>query len=160
MGVVSEPPPAAPAVEAGRSGPLLAELSRRLVQVLRREVGRGPTRAKSYWAGDDLLVTLFGDVFLRSEKTLLTHGQEDIAMAYRGAIQHALRQQLRAEVERVVGRTVVAAMGCAHHEPDLMAELFVFEPQGREDRPGGTPPNEGDAGRRPASPFSLSEDGD
>jgi uncharacterized protein YbcI len=134
------------------AGPVLAELSRRLVQVLRREVGRGPTQAKSYWAGDDLLVTMFGDVFLRSEKTLLTHGQEDVAMAYRGAIQHALRQELRAEVERVVGRPVIAAMGCAHHEPDLMAELFVFEPQGRDDRPGGTPPNEGDAGRRPASP--------
>jgi uncharacterized protein YbcI len=145
--------------EAAQTGPLLAELSRRLVQVLRREVGRGPTQAKSYWAGDDLLVTLFGDVFLRSEKTLLTHGHEDVAMAYRGAIQHALRQELRAEVERVIGRKVVAAMGCAHHEPDLMAELFVFEPHGRFDRPGGIPPNEGDAGRRPASPAPSSEDG-
>jgi uncharacterized protein YbcI len=160
MAAVSKSPAAPSAAENGaHSGPVLAELSRRLVQVLRREVGRGPTQAKTYWAGDDLLVTLFGDVFLRSEKTLLTHGQEDVAMAYRGAIQHALRQELRAEVERVVGRKVVAAMGCAHHEPDLMAELFVFEPQGRFDRPGGTPPNEEDAGRRPASSAPSSQDG-
>jgi uncharacterized protein YbcI len=150
--VLSTPDLSVLAPEDVLAGPQLAELSRRLVQVLRREVGRGPTQAKSFWAGDDLLVTLFGDVFLRAEKTLLTHGQEDVAMAYRGAIQHALRQELRAEVERVVGRNVVAAMGCAHHDPDLMAELFVFEPQGRDARPGGTPPNKGDAGRRPASP--------
>ena len=157
MAAVSNPHTAA-APDISPSGPLLAELSRHLVQVLRREVGRGPTQAKTYWAGDDLLVTVFGDVFLRSEKTLLTHGQEDVAMAYRGAIQHALRQELRGEVERVVGRRVIAAMGCAHHDPDLMAELFFFEPQGRDDRPGGTPPNEGDAGRRPASPAPLSDD--
>jgi uncharacterized protein YbcI len=156
MGVSKADAPIVAPQDISPTGPQLAELSRRLVQVLRREVGRGPTQAKSYWAGDDLLVTLFGDVFLRSEKTLLTHGQEDVAMAHRGAIQHALRQELRAEVERVVGRTVVAAMGCAHHEPDLMAELFVLEPQGRLDRPGGTPPNEGDAGRGPASPVPLS----
>jgi uncharacterized protein YbcI len=151
--VLSKPDLSALPPEDVLAGPQLAELSRRLVQVLRREVGRGPTQAKSFWAGDDLLVALFGDVFLRAEKTLLTHGQEDVAMAYRGAIQHALRRELRAEVERVVGRKVVAAMGCAHHEPDLMAELFVFEPQGRDPRPGGTPPNKGDAGRRPASPY-------
>jgi len=58
--------PALPREDVTLAGPQLAELSRRLVQVLRREVGRGPTQAKSFWAGDDLLVTLFGDVFLRA----------------------------------------------------------------------------------------------
>ena len=96
--VLSKPDLSALPPEDVLAGPQLAELSRRLVQVLRREVGRGPTQAKSFWAGDDLLIALFGDVFLRAEKTLLTHGQEDVAMAYRGAIQHALRQELRAEV--------------------------------------------------------------
>lgn len=75
-----------------------------------------------------MLVTVFGDGFLLSEKTLLSHGLEGVAMAYRGAIQHTLREAMREEVERTTGRRVVAAMGCAHHDPDLMAELFVFEP--------------------------------
>jgi uncharacterized protein YbcI len=121
------------------AGPLLAELSRRLVQVLRREVGRGPTQAQSHWAGADVLVVLFGDVFLRSEKTLLSHGEEEVAMAYRGAIQHAVREAMRAEVELVVGRKVIAAMGCAHHEPDLMAEVFVFARDAFEEAPLGRP---------------------
>jgi Na+-translocating membrane potential-generating system (MpsC) len=117
---------AAPASANG--GPLLAELSRRLVQLMRRDAGRGPTQAKSHWAGPDLLVTIFGDGFLLSEKTLLANGLEGVAMAYRGAIQHTLRQSMCDEVERATGRRVIAAMGCAHHDPDLMAELFVFEP--------------------------------
>jgi hypothetical protein len=117
---------AAPAPANG--GPLLAELSRQLVQLMRRDAGRGPTRAKTQWAGPDMLVTVFGDGFLLSEKTLLSHGLEGVAMAYRGAIQHTLREAMREEVERTTGRRVVAAMGCAHHDPDLMAELFVFEP--------------------------------
>jgi Na+-translocating membrane potential-generating system (MpsC) len=117
---------AAPAPANG--GPLLAELSRQLVQLMRRDAGRGPTRAQSHWAGPDVLVTIFGDGFLLSEKTLLTHGLEGVAMSYRGAIQHTLREAMREEVERITGRRVTAAMGCAHHDPDLMAELFVFEP--------------------------------
>jgi uncharacterized protein YbcI len=135
----------------------LAELSRRLVQLMRRDAGRGPTRAKSYWAGSDVLVTIFGDGFLLSEKTLLDHGLEGVAMAYRGAIQQTLRDAMRSEVERTTGRRVTAAMGCAHHNPDLMVEIFVFEPS--KDRSGGDRFADGDAGVRPASPDASAADG-
>jgi uncharacterized protein YbcI len=117
---------AAPADPSG--GPQLAELSRRLVQLMRRDAGRGPTRARCHWAGPDVLLTIFGDGFLLSEKTLLSHGLEGVALAYRGAIQQTLRNAMRDEVERATGRRVLAAMGCAHHDPDLMVEVFVFEP--------------------------------
>jgi Na+-translocating membrane potential-generating system (MpsC) len=146
---------AAPADAFG--GPLLAELSRRLVQLMRRDAGRGPTQAKSYWAGPDVLVTMFGDGFLLSEKTLLSHGLDGVAMSYRGAIQQTLREAMRAEVEGVTGRRVVAAMGCAHHDPDLVAELFVFEPL--NERSGGDRSAEGDADMAPASPNAAGSDG-
>jgi Na+-translocating membrane potential-generating system (MpsC) len=135
----------------------LAELSRRLVQLMRRDAGRGPTRAKSHWAGPDVLLTIFGDGFLMSEKTLLDHGLEGIALAYRGAIQHTLRDAMRAEVERTVGRRVIAAMGCAHHDPDLMVELFFFEAV--QARSGGDRFADGDAGVEPASPDASAADG-
>jgi hypothetical protein len=149
------PMEAAPASVNG--GPRLAELSRRLVQLMRRDAGRGPTRAKSYWAGPDVLLTIFGDGFLLSEKTLLEHGLEGVALAYRGAIQQTLREDMRAEVERTTGRRVVAAMGCAHHDPDLMIELFLFEPF--QDRSGGDRFADGDAGSRPAFPDASSAAG-
>jgi hypothetical protein len=142
---------AAPASANG--GPQLAELSRRLVQLMRRDAGRGPTRAKSYWAGPDVLLTIFGDGFLLSEKTLLDHGLEGVAMAYRGAIQQTLREAMREEVERTTGRRVIAAMGCAHHDPDMMVELFFFDPS--QVRSGGDRVANGDAGVGPASPDAL-----
>jgi Na+-translocating membrane potential-generating system (MpsC) len=149
------PMEAAPATANG--GPQLAELSRRLVQLMRRDAGRGPTRAKTYWAGSDILLTIFGDGFLLSEKTLLEHGLEGVALAYRGAIQQTLRDDMRAEVERTTGRRVIAAMGCAHHDPDLMVELFIFEPF--QARSGGDRFADGDAGVRPASPDASGADG-
>jgi hypothetical protein len=138
-------------------GPQLSELSRRLVQLMRRDAGRGPTLAKCHWAGPDVLLTIFGDGFLLSEKTLLSHGLEGVALAYRGAIQHTLRDAMCAEVERATGRRVVAAMGCAHHDPDLMAEMFVFEPptDRREDERFA----KADSGMAPGSAGAASADG-
>ena len=124
---------------------------------MRRDAGRGPTRAKTHWAGPDVLLTIFGDGFLLSEKTLLDHGLERVALAYRGTIQQTLRDAMRDEVERTTARRVVAAMGCAHHDPDLMVELFIFEPL--QDRSGGDRFADGDAGVGPASPDASAADG-
>jgi Na+-translocating membrane potential-generating system (MpsC) len=144
-------------LDTTREGERLAELSSRLVRLMRRDAGRGPTQAKSHWAGPDLLVTIFGDGFLLSEKTLLMNGLDAVALAYRGAIQHALRRDMRNEVERTTGRRVIAAMGCAHHDPDVMAELFLFEPLNH--RSGGDRFAKGDAGAVPASPDASGSDG-
>jgi hypothetical protein len=104
-----------------------------------------------------MLVTLFGDGFLLSEKTLFSHGLEGVALAYRGAIQQTLRDAMREEVERATGRRVIAAMGCAHHDPDLMAELFVFGPP--TDRSEGEPFARADSGSAPGSASAGSADG-
>jgi hypothetical protein len=103
-------------------------LSRGLVHLLRERGGRGPTRAKAYWAGDDTLVVLFGDCFTQAEKTLWASGASDVADRYRQTVQHVLEADMRTTVEQSVDRKVIATMGCAHHEPDLMAQIFVFEP--------------------------------
>ena len=68
----------------------LASLSRGLVQLFRHRAGRGPTQAKSFWAGDDM----------------------------------------RSIVETTVGREVVAVLASAHHNPDVMAAVFLLEPLG------------------------------
>jgi hypothetical protein len=124
---------------------------------MRRDAGRGPTVAKCHWAGPDVLLTIFGDGFLLSEKTLLSRGLEGVALAYRGAIQQTLRNAMRDEVERATGRRVIAAMGCAHHDPDLMAELFVFEPP--TDRLGDERFAKADSGVTPESASATIADG-
>jgi Na+-translocating membrane potential-generating system (MpsC) len=90
--------------------------------------GRGATRAKAYWAGDDTLLVLFTDCFTRAEQTLWAAGAGDAAELYRSTVQDVLDTDMRAEAERCVGRPVIAAMACTHHDPDLIAQIFVFEP--------------------------------
>ena len=108
----------------------LGTLSRRLVQLMRFRAGRGPTEARCFWAGADALLVLFVGGFTKAERTLLDHGRTHMALAYRHAVQGALEQEMSAEVEQVTGRTVSAAMGCAHQEPDVVAQIFLLEPLG------------------------------
>ena len=108
----------------------LATLSRGLVQLFRHRAGRGPTQAKSFWAGDDALLVLFGGGYTKAEKTLWNQGRSDTAVAYRHAVLEALEDDMRAVVESSVGRAVTAVLATAHHDPDVMAAVFLLEPLG------------------------------
>jgi hypothetical protein len=108
----------------------LAALSRGLVQLFRHRAGRGPTQARSFWAGEDALLVLFGGGYTKAEKTLWEQGRPDTAVAYRHAVFEALQDEMREVVESSIGRTVVAVLATAHHDPDVMAAIFLLEPLG------------------------------
>lgn len=108
----------------------LAALSRGLVQLFRHRAGRGPTQAKSYWAGEDALLVLFGGGYTKAEKTLWAQGRLDTAVAYRHAVLEALEDDMREVVEGSLGRAVTAVLASAHHDPDVMAAVFLLEPLG------------------------------
>ena len=108
----------------------LAALSRGLVQLFRHRAGRGPTQAKSFWAGDDALLVLFGGGYTKAEKTLWDQGRPDTAVAYRHAVLDALQGDMREVVEEALGRAVIAVLASAHHDPDVMAAVFLLEPLG------------------------------
>jgi uncharacterized protein YbcI len=118
------------AASPAAQGQSLAALSRGLVQLLRHRAGRGPTQAKSYWAGDDAVLVLFGGGYTKAEKTLWSQGRSDTAASYRHAVLDALEADMRGVVEETLGRPVLAVLAAAHHEPDVMAAVFLLEPLG------------------------------
>lgn len=141
-------------------GHSLAALSRGLVQLFRHRAGRGPTQAKSYWAGDDALLVLFGGGYTKAEKTLWAQGHSDTAASYRHAVLDALADDMRAVVEESVGRQVTAVLAAAHHDPDVMAAIFLLESLGgsgsaeagrwgADGEPASHPPQAPDAPVRP-----------
>jgi hypothetical protein len=134
----------------------LAQLSRGFVQLFRHRAGRGPTQAKSFWAGEDALLVLFGGGYTRAEKTLWSQGRPETAVAYRRAVLDALENDMRAVVEEALGRTVLAVLASAHHDPDVMAAVYLLEPLGGS---GSGEPGRWDAGDEPAShpPLKSSE---
>ena len=124
-----ESPIASPPAVQTHTQPL-ATLSRGLVQLFRHRAGRGPTQAKSFWAGDDALLVLFGGGYTKAEKTLWDQGRPETAVAYRRAVLEALEPGMRDVVEESTGRPVVAVLATAHHDPDVMAAVFLLEPLG------------------------------
>ena len=111
---------------------VLAAVSKMMVRLQKEFAGKGPTKARTYWAGSDMLVVLLGGGYTAAEKTMYEGGRGTAVRDARRAYQDTMEERMTAEVERLVGRKVIAFMSAGHQEPDLTAELFVFEPRERD----------------------------
>ena len=112
------------------SGELSVKISNRMVQMLHRYTGRGPTKARTTIGSDHVLVML-GDTLTVGERTLLDAGYGDEVMVTRRRFQDVMRPEAIGMVEELTGRTVVGFMSDNHANPDLGVEVFVLEPNGR-----------------------------
>ena len=111
-------------IDAGRTSPLL-EISNAIVALHKRYYGKGPTSAKTYLAGELVVVLLKGG-YTQVERTLHHEGLTEAVMVQRRAFQDAMRERFRQVVEDATGREVIAVMSSNHLEPDLSCETFVL----------------------------------
>jgi uncharacterized protein YbcI len=107
-------------------GDARANISRRMVQLHKEFYGRGPTKAKTYFNGD-LIVVLMRGGFTRVEETLLQEGRGDSVIQQRADFQDVMIDRFKDVVEEETGRKVVAMMSGSHQHPDLLGEMFVLE---------------------------------
>src|SRR4051794_26130037 len=114
-----------PDVHDGSS--LLADVSRSMVALYKDQFGRGPTRARTYWAGPDTLVCLLQDTLAPAEKNLVQMGEHQRLRDVRMFFQHATEAEFRGQVERLTGRRVKAFISGIDTREDVSAELFVLE---------------------------------
>lgn len=105
-----------------------ADISREIVRLHARLFGRGPTRAKTF-LHEEYALCLLEDVLTRAEKTLVGAGNIEQVHATRMAFQEAVRDDFVAIVEAATGRRVRAFLSQIHVEPELAAELFLFDPE-------------------------------
>ena len=111
------------------NGHQLQDISNTIVQLQKRFFGKGPTKARTSWAGDDALICILGGGFTPVEQTLFEAGRAETVQEMRHAFQLAMEDRLREEIERIVGRRVVAFMSAAHQDPDVACEIFLLEPK-------------------------------
>jgi uncharacterized protein YbcI len=104
-----------------------AQISTRMVSLLKEFAGRGPTQAKTYYLGDVVLI-LLGGGFTRIEETLQEAGQGQAVKDQRVVFQQAMRERFSAAIEEVTGRKVISFMNAIDQAAKLSAELFVLEP--------------------------------
>ncbi len=110
---------------------VLASISNEMVRLYKEQFGRGPTRARTDWAGPDALVTFLEDTLTPAERNLARMGEHQRLRDTRMFFQYATVREFCEPVERLTGRRVRSFLSAIDTEVDgLATELFVFHPKG------------------------------
>jgi uncharacterized protein YbcI len=108
-------------------GLTLAEISRSIVAIQKRNYGKGPVRARAHLGKNVLTVILEGG-YTTIEHTLEEHGHTKEVIDSRLALQKAVETEMRAAVETTLHRSVRSFMSANDPANDLQAEIFVLHP--------------------------------
>jgi uncharacterized protein YbcI len=110
-------------------GRMLQDVSNAVVQLYKEQFGRGPTKARTSWAGPNALLCLLENTLTASEARLVRMGQQQRMREARLFLQHASEQDFRARIEAITGRKVAAFISGMDAEQDTSGEVFVLEPE-------------------------------
>ena len=114
-----------------RGGSIVAEISREIVRLHARYYGRGPTRARTVWR-NDVVVVILEEIFTKAEEVLTGAGQFEQVRSHRQAFQDQVEPLFRNVVEQATGRSVRAFLSQVTEE-GIAAEVFVLH--GERDAP-------------------------
>ena len=107
-------------------GDLKVAISTRMVGLLRRHTGKGPTQAKTILSRDVVVVSLTG-CLTTAEQGLVGIGQGALVRRTRGALYDGMRDDAVALVEELTHRGVTAYLTDQQLDPDLGAIVFVLK---------------------------------
>jgi uncharacterized protein YbcI len=120
--------PADGAVGVPDRSDLRATVSRELVRFYKERFGRGPTRARTDFAGPDCLVCTLEEVLTAGEHTLARAGEHRPLREHRSLMREVTNEEVEQLVARLVGRPVRRSMTAMCIEDDAMTEVFYFDP--------------------------------
>ena len=104
-----------------------AEISREMVRLYKELFGRGPTKARTEFAGPDIIICSLENTFTPAERSLAEMGEHQRLRDTRMYFQAATSERFREIVERVTGRKVRAFISGLDAENDVCAEVFHLE---------------------------------
>lgn len=109
-------------------GSMLNAVSNAMVTLHKTQFGRGPTDARSGFAGADTLVCVLRDVLLPAELKMVEMGDQNRVRDSRVAFQAATQREFIEAVERIVMRKVLAFASGVDPDANVVFETFYFEP--------------------------------
>jgi uncharacterized protein YbcI len=120
-----------------QSASSLQAVSNALVRLHKDQFGRGPTNARSFFAGPDALVCVMEDALLPAERKMVELGSSDRVRDSRVAFQAATEEEFVSAVEAILGRKVRAFASAVDPGSSVVFENYVFEAlDGDGHRPG------------------------
>jgi uncharacterized protein YbcI len=99
-----------------------------MVGLYKELFGRGPTKAKTDFIGDDAVLCTLGHSLTQAEKALAEMGEHQCLRDTRMYFQYATEERFLEVVERVTGRKVRAFISGLDSGKDVAAELFYLTP--------------------------------
>jgi uncharacterized protein YbcI len=110
-------------------GTVLAAVSTAMVTLHKEQFGRGPTIARSNFAGPDTLVCVLEDALLPAERALVELGEQHRVRETRTFYQVATAERFTEAVEALISREVRAFASAIDPDQGIAMEVFVLEPR-------------------------------
>jgi uncharacterized protein YbcI len=107
---------------------VLAAISNALVALHKEQFGRGPTRARTEYAGPDALICIMEDALLPAERAMVEMGEAHRVQESRLFFQSATADQFIAAVEELTQRKVRAFASATDPIAGVVMENYVFVP--------------------------------
>jgi uncharacterized protein YbcI len=117
--------------QAERRSRHLMEISNALVVLFKEQFGRGPTRARTIWAADDVITVVLEDTLTPAERNLVKMGEHQRLRELRMFFQYASEHEFCGVIESITGRKVRAFLSSIDTEVDgVSVETFLLHPDG------------------------------
>ena len=102
-----------------------------MIRLFKHQFGRGPTSARTHWAGPDTLTCILEDTLTPAERNLVKMGEHQRLRDTRLFFQYASVGAFCRPVEQITGRTVRAFHSSTDTEAGGQSvEVFVLHPEG------------------------------
>jgi uncharacterized protein YbcI len=117
-----------PGTPEDRRGLQTAEISNAMVRIYKERFGRGPTKARTHYAGPDTVITTLEDSLTPAERSMAEMGEHQRLRDIRMFFQYASVKEFVETVEQITGRRVRAFVSGIDTEQDVSSEVFYLEP--------------------------------
>jgi uncharacterized protein YbcI len=114
---------------------LTAQISNEMVRLYKDLFGRGPTRARTNFAGPDTVISTLENSMTPAERSLVEMGEQQRLRDVRLFFQAARAGDFRDTVERLTGRRIRAFVSGIDTMADVSSEVFYLIPLGPEPAP-------------------------
>jgi uncharacterized protein YbcI len=109
------------------------QISNDMVRLYKTLFGRGPTKARTNFAGPDTIICTLENSLTQAERNLVALGEHQRLRDIRMFFQHASEAEFRESIERISGRRVRAFVSGIDTRQDVSSEVFYLEPLGDGD---------------------------
>jgi uncharacterized protein YbcI len=117
-------------------GTMLSAVSTEMVALYKTQLGRGPTKVRTDWAGADALLVTLEDSLTPAEHRLVDMGEHARLRDTRTFFQYATVAEFTEVAERLTNRRVRAFVSGIDTGADVCSEVFYFEPEETPDDEG------------------------